>query len=291
MVVPTGLHAIEAPEDDAPPPAEAVRPAEPASAFLGIVLDRIPQALREHLNLGEDGGLIISSIIPDSPAAKAGLGINDIITGIDGKKIATPEAFRETIGGHKPGDVVRIDSIRKGKAEEAKVTLGERPAHMPMARNMGVQDIPALEGMPDEIADRIRRMVEDNAKGFEILPEQPLPQAAPEIQGAMDEMRKKIEQMQGGMKLEFDLGKNGLQAQRQTSFRMMDKDGSVELKSENDAKEVTVRDLEGNVIWRGPWDTDQDKAAAPDDIRERIERLNINGAGAGGLRFNIRPQR
>ena len=291
LVIPATLRAIEAPEDNAPPPAAAAQPAAPASAFLGIITSPTPQVLREHLNLGEKEGVIVTSVIPDGPAAKAGLNTNDVITRIDDKKITCPQEISDLIAEHKVGDEIRITSIHKGKATEAKVTLGERPAHLPMARQMGMQEIPALEGMPDELADRIRRMVEQNAGGIELplgAPDAiPIP---PDMKGAMDEMRKDIEGMRGGMKLELGLDGNGIQAHRAATFRMMDNEGSIELKSSDDSKEVTVRDQENNIVWQGPWDTEQDKAAAPDDIRQRIERLNID-ANAGGLRLNLRPNR
>jgi hypothetical protein len=126
---------------------------------------------------------------------------------------------------------------------------------------MDVQELPALEGMPEELANRIRRMVVDNANGI-----------------------------QGGMKFELGLEQNGIRAQRQATFRMIYNDEPIELKSTDDSKEVTVRDKYNNVIWNGPWDTEHDKTAAPEDIRQRIERLNIDQNG-DGIRSNARPNR
>lgn len=292
LLIPSQMLAIEAPEDNAPPPAQAAKPAENPTAYLGIMTERVPQAVREHLNLGDQDGVIITSVIPDGPAHKSGLAPNEIITAIGDEKVATPAEVSTIIAGHKPGDEIRISSIHKGKPVDHKITLGERPAHLPMARAMGAEQLPALEGMPEELADRIRRMVEENVQGFEMpfLPlEEPIP--APEVDEAMNEMRKKMEQalQQHEMKFELGVDGNGIKAQRQATFRMMDDEGSIEMKSQDDSKEVTVRDKENNTIWSGPWDTDQDKAAAPQDIRQRIERLNLDGNGRG-LRFNFRPR-
>jgi membrane-associated protease RseP (regulator of RpoE activity) len=291
LLIPASLHAIEAPEDNAPPPAQAAKPDAKPAAFLGIMTERVPQAVREHLDLGDQQGVIISSVIPDGPAAKAGLVPNEIITAIGDKKVIAPEEVSAIIADQKPGDEILISTIRKGKATEHKITLGERPAHLPIARPMALDHLPALENMPKELADRIRRMVEENAQGFEMqfFPfAEPMP--APEIEGAVEEMRKKMgNAIQGGMKFELGLDGNGFNAHRQTTFRMMDNEGSIELKSQDDAKEVTVRDNENNIIWNGPWDTDQDKAAAPDDIRLRIERLNIDDK-VPGLRLNLRQR-
>jgi hypothetical protein len=67
----------------------------------------------------------------------------------------------------------------------------------------------------------------------------------------------------------------------------MDDQGSIELKSNEGGKEITVRDKDQNITWTGPWDTDQDKAAAPDDVRKRVERLDFD-SGANGLRLRLR---
>ena len=64
---------------------------------------------------------------------------------------------------------------------------------------------------------------------------------------------------------------------KHSTIRMMDDKGSVEIKSTGEATEVTVRDKANEIIWSGPWDTEQDKAAAPDEVRERIEKRNIGG--------------
>ena len=289
-LIPLSLHAIEAPEDNAPPPAQAAVPAAKQSAFLGIITERVPQALRDHLNLADELGVIISSVVPDGPAAKAGLSTNEIITKIGDTNITNPAEVTALIAKHKPGDEIAISTIHKGKSTERKATLGERPAHLPMAQIGGMQQIPALEGMPEELAERIRRMVEDNAVPFE-LPGIPLELAPlPEIDGDANEMQQKLKQgMQQKLQFHFGMDGNGIQAQRQATFSTFDKDGSIEFKSEDDSKEVTVRDKDNIIIWNGPWDTEQDKAAAPDDIRERIERLNIDGK-VPGIRLNINPR-
>jgi serine protease Do len=62
----------------------------------------------------------------------------------------------------------------------------------------------------------------------------------------------------------------------------------VEVKAKDGAKEVTVRDQLGNVTWTGPWDTAQDKAAAPAGIRQRVDTLNIDSSFKGaGLRLQM----
>ncbi len=54
------------------------------------------------------------------------------------------------------------------------------------------------------------------------------------------------------------------------------------MKQSKGSKESRVFDKEGKLLWEGPYDTEQDKAAVPDDIRERIERLDFDINHKGG---------
>jgi len=72
----------------------------------------------------ETGGLVVD-VVEDSPADKAGLRENDIITEIDGEEISgTSELYRK-IRAHKPGDKISIAYLRNGEREKADVELGE----------------------------------------------------------------------------------------------------------------------------------------------------------------------
>ena len=71
-----------------------------------------------------------------------------------------------------------------------------------------------------------------------------------------------------------DLPRVGIKTASQIT--LMDDQGSVEMKFREGGREVVVRDLEGEVVYEGPWDNEQDRAAVPADIRERIEKLNFD---------------
>ena len=73
-----------------------------------------------------------------------------------------------------------------------------------------------------------------------------------------------------------------------TSVTLMDNDGSITLKTVDGKKEVVVKNKEGKTLFEGPYQTEQDKAAVPDAVRERIEKLNIDEMG-NGMKLNIAP--
>jgi S1-C subfamily serine protease len=72
----------------------------------------------------------VSQVMPDTPAQKAGLRVDDIITGIDNTALADKDAtqrFMDIVGAMPPGREVTLKYRRDGKDLEAKVTLMPRP--------------------------------------------------------------------------------------------------------------------------------------------------------------------
>jgi len=302
--------AIEAPVDDAPPPAaqaqeenaeeapkakdepkaEAKDEAKVETAYLGVVTSEVPEMLNDHLGLKAGEGIIVRSVMPDGPADKAGIKVHDVITRVDDKAVASAMDLTAQVTAHKPGDKVRIDIIQKGKPANLDVTLGVRPDQIG-GINLQPLDNLQLDGMPEDMAGRIRRMIEGNVGGLDLqLEENGDIEAPPQIEDAMREMKQRMERALGGIQLQAPGFGGKIEIQQGATFKMMDEQGSVEIKSKDGSKEVTVRDKENNITWNGPWDTEQDKAAAPDDVRARVERLNIDGNFKGnGFRFKMGP--
>ncbi len=300
VLVPTLVVAIEPPADDAPAPA-AVRPgqaedagadrlqAEP-SAFAGVVTAELPEMLAAHLNLRDSGGIIVRAVVPNGPAAAAGMMIHDVITHIDGAPLASPEDLSREILARKPGEKVSLGLIHEGKPAEISIALGERPANG-MARDLGrhndrMLDGLMLDGMPQEQAQRLRGLIEKNLGGGAIGPD------GRPMHDIMEDMKRRMDQMMENVLPEKEGEDANFQFRADATVRMMDENGSIEMKSRDGGKEVTLRDRDNEITWTGPWDTEQDKAAAPEDVRERVEKLNLDQGFAGkGFRFNFDPHK
>jgi photosystem II stability/assembly factor-like uncharacterized protein len=78
---------------------------------------------------GEDaeGGAKLTQITPDSPAAKAGVKVEDIIKAADKKPIGKYEELAEQIRTHKVGDKITLTIVRDKETRDLTVTLGRRP--------------------------------------------------------------------------------------------------------------------------------------------------------------------
>ncbi|MEP2775797.1 MAG: PDZ domain-containing protein [Luteolibacter sp.] len=270
----TAVQAIEPPPDESRPPAALLGDTRESTgadelpapreniAFLGIATAAVPDMVSDHLGLAAGTGVIIRTVCPDSPAEKAGLSVNDIITAINGTPIDNPDQFSQSIASRKIGERIAMDLIHKGNAAKVEVTLVGRPADL----ISGVEQEPFLDGLPKAHADRLRGLLEQNLRsfgdGFNI----------PDLEAMREQLRNGLDNNSGDTP---GFGMN-------STIRLMDQEGSVEIKSNNGSTHVIVRDTENIKIWEGPWDNEQDKAAAPEHIRTRIEKM---GAGNG---FNFR---
>jgi len=72
------------------------------------------------------GGLKVYRVVEGSPAAKAGLKVNDIIVKADGKPLKTHKDLVDMLRKHKPGDVVEMEVLRDEETKVLKVKLGAR---------------------------------------------------------------------------------------------------------------------------------------------------------------------
>jgi len=73
-------------------------------------------------------GLEIAEVVADSPAAKAGLKVKDILLKIDGKALNAPEDLPRTLARKKTGDSIQLEYSRAGKTIELSIKLGKRPS-------------------------------------------------------------------------------------------------------------------------------------------------------------------
>lgn len=135
--------------------------------FVGISMVPLTDDLRDYFGVADGVGVLVSEVVPDGPAAKAGLKGGDVIVAIDGKPVDGPNVFGDYVRQKKGGDQVRIDVRRKGIAQQFFVTLDERDVRrfevrVPEVENWiqknddGTMKVFELDEAPAEALDRMR---------------------------------------------------------------------------------------------------------------------------------------
>ncbi|MCH7226787.1 S1C family serine protease [Haloferula sp. A504] len=268
------------PLDPVPMPA-----AEDARPFLGVILDPVPDLLAGHLQLKPGQGVVIGDLVAGGPAEKAQLAVGDVLTEVNGVGVGSPEAVRAEVEKHEVGDEIEVSVIQKGQQRKASITLGKAPeAMMGGAGQPNAQLDGFLENFPDRHADLIREALERNLRAFEDLDLEG--GAANKLQMNLMQRLEK-EMLNPGMQLKL-----GGDVAAESSIRLLDEEGSIEMSSRDGHKEARVYGQDGELLWEGPYDTPQDKAAVPDGIRERLEKLNFDmDFGGNGLKLRLGPNR
>ena len=70
-----------------------------------------------------ESGIIVTSVVKDSPAQKAGMEAGDIVTELNGTKVGSMAEFKYELYKYKPGDKIKIKINRDGSEKELEVTL------------------------------------------------------------------------------------------------------------------------------------------------------------------------
>jgi membrane-associated protease RseP (regulator of RpoE activity) len=117
-------------------------------------------ALRTHLQLADDVGVLVENIVPNSPAEKAGLRQHDIIVAVNGEPISDLTALQKVVaeGGKK---AMELKVIRLAKETKISVTPEERPADL----QVNVPGDPGAQGGLGDLETLLRQFQQGGVPG------------------------------------------------------------------------------------------------------------------------------
>ncbi|MBN1885281.1 MAG: PDZ domain-containing protein [Candidatus Krumholzibacteriota bacterium] len=95
-------------------------------AFLGIYFDEIDRKIRRERDYPKRDGVLVTGIIENSPAEKAGIEKGDIVYSFNGEEVEDGGHLVNLIAEREPGDEVPIVFYRDGKKHEIDLELGRR---------------------------------------------------------------------------------------------------------------------------------------------------------------------
>lgn len=94
--------------------------------FLGVLLAELTPELRTHFGVPEDAGVMISRVLEDTPAARAGLRVGDIVTAVDGERVGSGMQLGNSVRKREDGETVLLEVWRDGSALNLTAAVQER---------------------------------------------------------------------------------------------------------------------------------------------------------------------
>src|SRR5262249_31998353 len=96
--------------------------------YLGVHIQSLSNPdLAARLGAPEEGGVLVTDVEKDAPAAKAGLKEGDVITAVNGQKVHDGLELKKVVASVAPGKEVELSVVRDGKAETLKAKVEEQP--------------------------------------------------------------------------------------------------------------------------------------------------------------------
>lgn len=310
----TGLLNSDLPAEDRPadtaPKVTSGKPVETVGKvpFLGLVLGPVDGTLASQISLPEGVGVVVRAVMPDSPAAKAGVQQYDVLHYFNDQLLVNEPQLQTLVRQAGIGTEVTLKLLRKGNQEQVTVKLGEHeeqhpvePAHW-RSREPGSTAGHSSDGWfrshrgpgIDERAFNFS----GNAERFERQVRE-LTERMKELEGRPEAMREEIERFQKRIQEQTHKAAELLEKHatitaptppsapsaspdhtdsivtqtNSSRTTWSDNDGSGELLVENGKKRLTVKDRDGKQVFSGPVNTPEEMKALPPEVRERLDKI------------------
>jgi S1-C subfamily serine protease len=154
-------------------PVVAINP--PAGAFLGVLTDTLSAEHRQQLGITAEHGVVVTHVLPGSPAAAAGLKRDDVITRVGTQVVGTQDQLRDAIRKAGAGTEVTLKVVRAKQEMEIKARPQPMPSGIDLPRMLpelgnghghlagpgflqSLEHLPALEKKVQELEKRVREL-------------------------------------------------------------------------------------------------------------------------------------
>src|SRR4029077_13580479 len=259
--------------------------------FLGVETSQVPNVVSEQLGLTKGLGLVVDYVVPNSPAASAGVQQNDILKMLNDQILMEPTQLRKLLQTFSEGTEVTLTILRKGQEQKitvklAKKEMPQRHSMMPGGNHDMHWDFDETGDVGDqmqELKEQLKEQLGDTQRGIirgaVIQAHEAARRAREDARRAAREIRI-LSNDNGTLKAtKIDLGK------AQIVFR--DGKGEMKLENLNGKKLLTVKDAQGKLLFSGPVESKEDLDKGPVEVRERYERLKQNALPAAGPRADV----
>jgi hypothetical protein len=287
-------------------------------AFLGLLSSDLSPVVSQQLGLSHNLYLSVARVIPGSPADKAGVKQYDILMRLDDQILVNQGQLVELVRSCEVGQPVSLIILRRGKEKTLKVKLGRMKKRAGTRSFNQAKEFDKGLLFPDAtiLEDRFRKQIERHMRPLGQGNRFPEP-ISPEVMerfdadgdGKLSPLERDKARDEGALRkvepnlgLNFDFGSSpnlqkmlrdahkrggasswsSVSGSAKTKIVNSDVDGSYEFTSEDGKKHFRVISLDGEVLFDGPVDTEEERAVIPGGLLERLESLE------GSIRINIR---
>ena len=210
-------------------------------SYLGVSAAPPPTVLRKQLGLTPGMGLIVEFVVPDSPAAKAGVQQYDVLQKLDDQLIVNREQLTVLVRSHKPGDEIKLGIIHDGKPATLAAKLIEHDVE-PLA----------VDG-------------EWEFQLEHVFPEPRVTLIAPGQHPPIVGWSNFSGTIKGGP----------------SSLTLLDGDRSYSITTIQGGQQVfTVKGKDGKIIFEGPINSKEDRQKVPAELKEKLEKLQKGPLGS-----------
>jgi serine protease Do len=255
--------------------------------FLGVETSSVPRVVSEQLNLPKGFGLVVDYVVPDGPAAAAGVQQNDIIKMFNDQILMEPDQLAKLVRSYPEGTNVTLTILRKNAETKVTVKLGKKEVRqrehdfgMFNMDNMNEKMQALNEKMKDfkfdfsnsDFGPDIRETVRNAQREAMRATAEARAQARAEAQRAREEARRSSREMRlfsrdkGAMKsTTIDLGK--------ATIVFTDDKGEMKIETVEGKKILTAKDPQGRLLFSGPVDSQEELDKVPAEVRQRYDKL------------------
>jgi len=258
-----------------PPDRHEKMPKVPVT-FLGVETSEVPGVVSEQLGLPKGFGLVVDYVVPDGPAAAAGVQQNDIIKMLNDQILIDPNQLSKLVRSFSEGTTVTLTVLRKGQEQKIPVKLTEKEVHehdswLPRhrhGRDWNFNDLGDLGDQMRALKERLGDAQHDVIRDAVMTAHQAARHARDNARRAMDEVRI-LSNDDGALKTtKIDIGK--------AHIVFSDDKGEMKLETVDGKKLLTANDPQGKLLFSGPVETKEDVDKLPPEIRQRYEKLQQN---------------
>jgi serine protease Do len=259
--------------------------------WLGVETSELPRVVSDQLGLPRGFGLVVDYLVPDGPAAQAGVQQNDIMRMLNDQILTEPGQLSKLVRSYKEGDTITLTVMRKGQEQKVQVKLAKHDAPGDMFHGgHGMPDLgmlgPDMEQMKEqlqEMKERIKEQTKDAIGKIDVdAIRDTVREAKRQASRAAEDARRQARELRINSRdgnamhsTRIDLGK--------AQVVYSDEKGEMRLESVGGKKVLTAKDPQGRLLFSGPVDTKEDQDKIPADVRQRFDKMEIKDvAGING---------